>query len=182
MVALSLVAVLMAGLAFTRPVAQVGSLLPVVGNIYWNRATLPMAFAVAILAGVGMDLLIRSPARRALWWWLAGGFAAAGLIVLGIWTFARGRLPPAEAAVHADSFVWPSIQIGVGLLMVGVLAGWSWHTHLRSTSDGKGMTTRRPFCWCGSAPLRGSLPHYLRRPARIVQPDLRDNDASSVSS
>jgi hypothetical protein len=147
---LGLVAVLMAAFAFARPVAFLGSLLPAVGTVHWNRGLLPMAFALAVLAGAGMDLLVRAPARRIVCYWVTGAFVAAGVVVTALWAFGRGNLPPAEATVRVNSFVWPSIQIGIGLLAVGAVAWWSWG---RSAQGSNGRVRRHVGLMAGVALL-----------------------------
>ena len=115
------IAVAMTALAFSRAVASVMVSIPLIGTVYWNRALMPMAFAVAVLAGVGMDVLVRSHAERAVCRWLGAGFVVVGLALLALWVFGRGHLPPAEAAVRAHSFTWPAVQTALGLAVVVML-------------------------------------------------------------
>lgn len=120
-VAFAAMAIVMAVLAFVRPVVSVLGRLPDVGSIHWNRALMPMAFALAVLAGAGIDVLVRSYASRQLWRWLGASFAVAGLVLVAVWVVGRGHLPRGQAAYRADSFIWPAVQVVVGLLVVETL-------------------------------------------------------------
>ena len=117
-VAFAAIALSMAVLAFARPVASALGSLPDIGSIHWNRALMPMAFALAVLAGVGMDVVVRSSGSQALRYWLGSGFTAAGLLLVAVWFFGRGHLPRGEANFRSDSFIWPVVQVVLGLLVV----------------------------------------------------------------
>jgi len=95
--------------------------LPFVGNVLWRRATVPMTFAVAALAGVGADVIVRSYAERAVPRWVGRAFAVAGVVLAALWLFARGALPAAEASMRARSFLWPAAATVVGLAVAGIL-------------------------------------------------------------
>ncbi len=127
--ALGAVAVVMVAIVFVPSIASVMRSLPDVGNINWSLALMPMAFAVAVLAGVGMDVLVGSHSKSTLWFWLGTSFAVAGLLLVALWTLGRGHLPPSDASVRAQSFLWPAIQTALGLVVVGVLIIVQRHTH-----------------------------------------------------
>lgn len=101
-------------------------------GINWaSFAILPTTFALCILAGSGLDLVIKTdvpitgvagPGRRTLLQVLAGGFAVSGVLIAGLWVWGRQGLLPAEAHVRAESFVWPVAEVVVGLALVAVMA------------------------------------------------------------
>jgi len=95
--------------------------LPDVGGVLWTRARTPMAFALAVLSGMGIDRLIRSRNARVLRRCMGAGFMGSAIVMLALWAFARGHLPPSEAVVRADSFIWPAIGTAVGLFVVAAL-------------------------------------------------------------
>jgi hypothetical protein len=95
--------------------------LPLLGNVLWRRATMPMAFAVAVLAGMGVDVVVRSHHDRVVRAWMAGAFGVAAVVLLALWVFGRGHLPPVEATIRAKSFLWPVIAIAVGLAVTAML-------------------------------------------------------------
>jgi len=109
-VAIGAVAVVTAAVAVLPPL--------VLGSVQWHRALLPMDFALAALAGVGTDVLVRAHGERFTRNWAAAGFAAALVVLALIFGFGRGRLPAAEAAIRTRSFIWPAVQGALGLVVV----------------------------------------------------------------
>jgi hypothetical protein len=119
--AFAAVAVVTAAVVFVSPVVTVLHTVTHQRGIAWQRSLLPMAFALSVLAGAGADVVVRSYARRAVRVRVAEGFALAALVTLGLWLFGRGALPPTEAAIRRDSFLWPTVDTVVGLAVVGGL-------------------------------------------------------------
>ena len=85
------VALAMAALAFLPPVVALANTFPY--RARWSLAVVLLAFCIAVLAGVGMDVLVRSRGEHAVRSWCAGGFVAAALVLLELWFFGRGHLP-----------------------------------------------------------------------------------------
>jgi hypothetical protein len=131
-VAFGAVLVASLGIVFVPPVSRLLFLLPHGHRVQWVRASLPMAMALAVLAGMGTDLLVRSYRDRAVRRWCGGGFAAFVVILLMLWGFGRGRLQPQETSIRAASFIWPVVETAVGLTVVGALAAW----HIRARRRG----------------------------------------------
>ncbi len=48
-------------------------------------------------------------------------FAALALVLVVLWLFGHGHLPPADTAIRTSSFLWPTVQAALGLAVVGVL-------------------------------------------------------------
>ncbi len=113
-VALGVVVVVTAALVVVPPV--------VLGAVQWHRALLPLDFALAVLAGIGTDVLVRTHSERATLSLTAIGFAAAGLLVAALFVFGRRGLNPTDAAIRTRSFVWPAVEVALGLAVVAVLA------------------------------------------------------------
>jgi hypothetical protein len=120
-VAFGVLVVAMAAVAFVPQVVSILYRLPLVGTVLWQRAILPLTFGMAVLAGVGMDALVRAHSLRAVRRWAGGGFAVAALLLVGLWIFGRGDLPPDEATIRAESFIWPAIETALGIAVVGAL-------------------------------------------------------------
>ena len=120
-VAFAVLSVVMVVLAFFAPLASVIDHLPEVGSVRLYDALGPLALAVAVLAGIGTDILVRSHGERRVQWCAGAGFVAAGLVLLGIWVFSRGHLQPVEAVVRNKSFIWPAVETLVGLAVVGAI-------------------------------------------------------------
>jgi hypothetical protein len=115
------IAVVMAGLVFAAPLVTFLDHLPFhLGGVLWYRAVAPMALGLAVLAGVGTDVLVRAGTRADVRRWLGAGFGAAGLVLGALWLFGRGHLPRVEATFRSKSFIWPAVATFVGL------AVWLW--------------------------------------------------------
>ena len=121
-IALGVLTLAMAVIAFVSPVVSGLSRLPLIGTVLWQRAILPLVFSLALLAGVGMNALVRSHDERAVRRWTGAGFVLVAVLLSAVWIFGRGHLPTDEASIRADSFIWPAIETAVGLAVVGVLA------------------------------------------------------------
>jgi Bacterial membrane protein YfhO len=130
--AFGVLCVVMLAIAFAPPVVAVLSRLPLIGTVLWQRGILPLTFGIAVLAGVGLDALVRSSDSRAVRRWAGGGFVVFALVLIVLLLFGRGDLPADEAAIRAKSFIWPAVEIAVGL---GVVVTLTW-MHRRSDSDG----------------------------------------------
>ena len=120
-VAFGALCVVMLVVAFVPPVVAVLYRLPLIGTVLWQRAILPLTFGLAVLAGVGLDALVRAHGDRAVRRWAGGGFAVVALLLLGIWVFGRGSLPADQATIRAESFIWPAAETAVGLAVIAAL-------------------------------------------------------------
>ena len=118
---LAAASVVMATLVLVPGVPSALSGVPVIGNIVLTRALVPLAFGLSVLAGIGLDVLMRDRADARVRRWALGGFGAAALALGATWLFGRGHLPLAEARIREASFVWPAICTMVGLAALGAL-------------------------------------------------------------
>jgi hypothetical protein len=118
--AFSAVGLVMVVVVFFTPVTAVLDAVP--GGIRWHRGEIVLAFALAVLAGVGADVVYRSYRERSVQRWATRALAALAFIVAILWLVGRGHLPRADAAIRAHSFFWPTIEIAGGLAILGVLA------------------------------------------------------------
>ncbi len=171
--ALGAVAVVTGVVAFAAPVVSV--IDDIVGNrsVAWHRAVIETAFALAVLAGVGTDALVRAWSRRPVRWWLAGGFVAVGAVLGAVWAFGRGRLPPAEAVIRSRSFLWPTAEtvlglVGAGALMLAARSRRPRHQHLGGRRPEPGawvaavlLACETAFLVSAGAPLVSSSPTFL---------------------
>ncbi len=120
--ALAAVAVVTGGIAFASIVPSLNSVVnrvPTVG-LSPARFLLATAFALAMLAGVGADALLRA-SRLRVWGWIGLAFGGAGILVIGIYILSIGHLPAVENRIRSDSFVWPTAQVLVGVICAGVV-------------------------------------------------------------
>ncbi len=111
-----------AAFAFVPLVIGVAEAVPMGSSVRWHRALIVMVFAIVILAGMGMDALVRAPSRRAMIRCLGAGFVAAALFLLVLWVGGRSHLNSVDESVRSKSFVWPAIECVVGLVVVALLA------------------------------------------------------------
>ena len=91
------------------------------GEIRWVRAIQMLLFVVAVLAGAGVHVVARSKGSQGVRRWLGASFAAAALLLLLLWLFGRGHLPPTETHIRAKSFIWPAAEVVTGLVIFGLL-------------------------------------------------------------
>jgi hypothetical protein len=120
-----------------QPVITILDALPAVGQSWWSRSLIPLAFCVAMLGAIGLNsVLVRVERRRAtrvaLW-----SFGAIAVVLALIWLFGRGTLSPVAAHLRATSFVWPVVSTVIGLALFGVLAYVD-----RRRPDGPTMSSR----------------------------------------
>jgi hypothetical protein len=117
----ALVIVVCLALVFVPPIVTLAYKLPLLGRVDWVRALMPFALALAVLAGYGLDLVVRAVRLRDTARWLGVGFAIAGFALACVWLFGRGHLSPAQASVRAHSFIWPAVETAAGLGIAGFL-------------------------------------------------------------
>ena len=118
--AIALVAAAMGLLVFLPPLVSV--LDRSVMSIYWIFALAPLALALAVLAGMGMDVVVESHSERRVRRVLGIGFASMALVLGITWLVSRRGLTPLQLSIRSRSFIWPAIEVVVGLVVVWVLA------------------------------------------------------------
>ncbi len=116
---IALVAVGMGLLAFVPPL--VTFLDDSVYRIYWTFALAPLLLAIAVLAGMGMDVLVKSHGERHVRRVVGFGFAAMAVLLVIVWLVGRRGLTPLQMTIRSHSFIWPTVEVVVGLAVVGVL-------------------------------------------------------------
>jgi hypothetical protein len=112
------VVAVMGALALIPSVASAFNGLPLIGNVILTRALVPLAFALAVLGGIGLDALARDPVSVRIRHWAGWGFGGAALLLLAVWVFGRGHLPTDEARIRSSSFLWPALGAVLGLILV----------------------------------------------------------------
>jgi hypothetical protein len=126
--AMGAVAVLCAVLSYSMDVSRLIERIPFLQTIQWSRAVMVLDFALAVLAGVGLQVLLDHSGRRATrrsWW---GSTLVLSLVVAIIWFHhARAPMSSTDARIQARSFMWAWVQLAVLLLMGGVLSVASRH-------------------------------------------------------
>ena len=126
-VALAVAGIVMAGLTFSQPVISFAADIAGAQTVRWPRAVLLLSFALAVLAGLGMDVLVRLWRERAVLRWLGAGFVLSAAAFFTLLVRGGGHLLGIGASNRAASFIWPGIEIALGLVVVGTLALVSRH-------------------------------------------------------
>ena len=87
-----------------------------------------MSFGIAMLAGVGLDLLARHPYRRSVIRAMVAVFASAAVLLVLLWMFASSplrTLDPSSLIVYFSlrsvSYFWPAVSTILGLFIAGIL-------------------------------------------------------------
>jgi hypothetical protein len=117
-IGLALVLAVMVMLLFVPAAASALQRLPIVGTTELERASMPAGFALAMLSGVGLDVLARSWRSRRVQGFAFLAFGAFALVVIFEWVFGRSGLTTSQAAGRATSFIWPAICVAVGLAVL----------------------------------------------------------------
>lgn len=94
------VAVIALVLAFFQPAISLAQRLPFLRSVHWHRSLVLLEFALAVLAGVGLDVLVRHPSRRALLRWAGGGFGVTTVVLGALWIAGRANLTTADITVR----------------------------------------------------------------------------------
>jgi hypothetical protein len=123
------VGAVMAALVFVSPLVSLLNGLPGFGEIRWVRAIQLVAFALSVLAGAGLNEVVRSHGGRQVRNWMGAGFGSIGVLLIVIWLFGRGNLPRFEASIRARSFIWPAVEVAVGLLVFLYLVAMGRRVH-----------------------------------------------------
>ena len=121
LVAFAVVVVVAGCLVYLAPLVSFLNKLPGIDEVRWVRSIQVLGFGVAILAGAGLDALARSHGGRKVRNWMGAGFGAAAVLLLLVWAFGRGQLPPLDATIRSRSFVWPAAEAVLGLVVFGIL-------------------------------------------------------------
>lgn len=116
-------------LVFAGSVSSLAAHLPMLGQVNLVRSAMPMALAIAVLGGYGIDAVVRAGRAKDAARWLAAGFLVAGFLLGLLWLFGRGDLDPVQTSIRSHSFIWPAVETIVGLATAAFLfwADRQWH-------------------------------------------------------
>ena len=118
-VALGVVTLILAFLVWVLPSLGVLQRLPFrLSQAKWTYVSHPLEMVLAILAGVGLDAVVRTHASRATRRGIVVVFAVMAVLLLAVWSFGRGTLPQFESTIRNDSFTWPAVETILGLAVV----------------------------------------------------------------
>jgi hypothetical protein len=115
-VAVGAVAIVAGVVCFAPAVSSVLDNLPTIGAVRWTRSTTFLEFAVAVLAGVGMDALTRCSTKQNVLRLAAGAFSLAAVVVALIWA-----LHPNGDPTRHRNLAWAFGGAVLGLIVTGAL-------------------------------------------------------------
>ena len=119
--AFAVVGVVMVCVVYLAPLRSLLDALPNGTVIAWNRSLILVALPIAVLAGLGMDLLVTGFWRRQTVVRTSVGFAIAGLFLVLAGIVFLGQVKGRAETIRQDSFLWPVASTAVGLAVVFVL-------------------------------------------------------------
>jgi hypothetical protein len=124
-VAFAVLTVVTLAIVFAPPVEALLLHLPLFQTIDWHRDLMMLGLCVAILAGVGMDAVVRAGNEKMTQLALAvvSGSSLAALLVLRV--VSNSGLSPLDARLRNESLIWPLATAGLILVIVGFLAAQS---------------------------------------------------------
>ena len=177
--ALTLVGVICVALLYVGPFVRLVDLVPEAASIEWPViASIVLDFVLAVLAGLGVEEVIRSRSDRGAIRVLTWAWAAAAVVVavLFVWVLITlKQLPPGGAHERIESFAWPTVQVVSGLAASGllfhysrVLRGRSWNFRV-SAAVGVFFLVETGFLLSAGAPLwSSSTASFKATPAEAV--------------
>ncbi len=124
-VALAFVGLTSAVILYVGPVAQLIDAVPKAREILWELVTPILDFALAVLAGLGLQEVMGAKAQRSVVgalarvWWVAA--IILGVLFVGV-LLTMHSLGPGQRDARLRSFAWPAAQIACGLLVTWVVA------------------------------------------------------------
>ena len=119
---LAVAAVVAIAASCNQPFLDLLSKIPLIGSTLWSRSLIPLAFCLAMLAGIGLDAVLKSAERRQAVRWALWALAAIAVLLGVIWLFGRGHLLDYEERVRSKSFEFPAVSTALGLVAFGTLA------------------------------------------------------------
>lgn len=132
---LALFAAILACLAlvFVGPVDTTLDKLPLVGNVTWWRALMPLSLIIATLAGIAIDAIVREKKSTRVVRWLGIAFGSGSAVVALLWFFGRGGLRGTVLATRDASFRWQvaDLAVGIATAIIILIAHWSTKRHRR---------------------------------------------------
>jgi hypothetical protein len=117
-IALIVLGLIMGALCFVQPIITLMASVPGVEAVRWPRTLELVVFSLAVLGGLGLELLIRSPLQQSVRRWVGSGFLAAAFILLGFCLAGGGPLSPAQASNRFSGLVWAAIEAVLGIAVV----------------------------------------------------------------
>jgi hypothetical protein len=124
-VGLFVLTVVTMAIVYVPPVQAVFDRIPLVQTVDWHRDLMTLGLSVAILAGIGIDALVRSGARKSTQLLLASTLSGGLLLLLVLMLVGPLGLSQFDARLRRASLEWPLVTGGLALVVVVGLAVWT---------------------------------------------------------
>jgi hypothetical protein len=121
-VSFAILTVVTFAIVYAPPVEAVFIRLPLVQTIDWHRDLMILGLCGAILAGIGIDVFVRTWYERSTQRLLAAVLTGCVSLLLVLRFVGTSGLSPLDARLRRDSFDWPLATAGLALIVVVVLA------------------------------------------------------------
>ena len=127
-------------IVYAPPLQALFNHIPFVQTVDWHRDLMTVGLCVAILAGIGMDALVRTAERKSTQLLLTGMLVGGLFLLLLLWLVGTGGLSHFDAALRRDSLKWPLVTGGLALVVLAGLAAWTsrsraWQSHGLNAGD-----------------------------------------------
>ena len=140
---LAVAAVITAAASVVQPVDTALNTVPLIGHSWWSRSLIPLALCLAMLAGEGLDAVLRGSERRQALRWALGACGTIAVLLGVVWLAGRGNLSAHDARIRAESFIWPAVSIAIGFVAFVALA----LVERRSAATDPGSTKASATWW-----------------------------------
>jgi hypothetical protein len=163
-VAFAVLGVVSLAIVYAPPVEAIFVRLPLVKTVDWHRDLMMVGLCFAIMAGLGMDALVRTSTRRSTQFILAGVLAGGLVLLLLLWLLGTSGLTQLDAGLRRDSFKWPLATGGLALVVLAALWAWTSRGGARQVGDADGVTNQVVVPGPTGDPIDGMRSEF-RRPS-----------------
>ena len=123
-------------IVYFPPLQALFNHIPLVQTVDWHRDLMTVGLCIAILAGIGMDELVRTVTRKSTQLFVAGALGGGLLFLALLWLVGTTDLTHLNATLRRTSLELPLLTGALALVVVVVPAAW--------TSRGKGSWRDAP--------------------------------------
>jgi hypothetical protein len=151
------------------------TVVPYLGLVRWEWATVPMAFALALGAGIGMDALGSSAADPQIRRNGRFAFGAVAVLYVGLLGLAQaGVIDRHWGPIAAQRLIWPAAEVAAGFVVLALPGAWvlrrlkvpGWfESALPSIGGAVLLTVQAAFLASTDSPLWSSTTPVLTPPA-----------------
>jgi hypothetical protein len=150
-------------IVYAPPIQALFIHIPLVQTIDWHRDLMTVGLCFGILAGVGMDALVKAGRTKTVQLVLASVLTVGLVLLLVLWLVSTSGLSPLDARLRQDSLELPLVTAGLALIAVAVLAGWASKGRAQPPS-GLDERTQQPIISPNGDMTNAGVMRWLRSP------------------